>query len=305
MLIANGFRRCCTNIEMLSYHYLYFCICPLSVELGMGIHGEPGDKSYRIDRSQAQNFARRLVFEMCSRIDGALCGKDGLTTTCTGLAIMVNNLGSVPQSEMLIVCHAVSEFLYHGNGRVMNGNLHHVRFFSGSFLTSLQMNGVSITCLALPMDNGYMERLLLAETECEAWSKGFALQPPSRRRTIPRFLSSKQADTKKSYGGEQDGTGEASSDSNSKYGLNSRTEKYITVITESLLAKCDYLGSLDRLTGDGDIGDTGKLHRGIQIISCGSYCSADTQLTNTSLLFADHAIMLEQFAKDVQGYMQI
>lgn len=182
----------------------------ISVELGMGIHGEPGDKSYRIDRSQAQDFARRLVFDMCSRLDKAIGEKDGLSSTCTGLAIMVNNLGSVPQSEMLIVCHALSEFLYHGNGQVMNGNLHHVLLFRGLFLTSLQMNGVSITCLALPMDNGFMEKLLLADTECEAWSKGFSLQPPSKRRTIPRFLGSEQIDTRNQYRVEKDGTGEES-----------------------------------------------------------------------------------------------
>lgn len=166
----------------------------------MGIHGEPGAEKQLLylphsqDRTQKQappqqqqQYTRDLVSLICTRLDHALHMKADLVARCTGLAVMVNNLGAVSQSEMLIVVKAVADFLYRGDAGVFNGHRFRVHVFSGAFMTSLQMTGVSVSCFMLPTDNGIMEQFLHAPTECIAWNAGFELFPPNRRSVVPRI----------------------------------------------------------------------------------------------------------------------
>ncbi|KAI0558408.1 dihydroxyacetone kinase [Gracilaria domingensis] len=219
------------------------------VELGMGIHGEPGTERQSLHLENTTPFTRNLVSGICSRLDTALSRKQELVSICTGLAIMVNNLGAVPKSEMLIVTEGIADYLFSGNGQVINGNLHPVHMFSGSFMTSLQMNGVSITCLVLSEKDAIVEELLHAPTVCESWSKGFQIGPPSER---PVFFGASCASSAK----EVIELSAGSSAGDSGRDLSLQTENYIVAIADSLLEKCDELGALDRLTGDGDLGDT-------------------------------------------------
>ncbi|CAN8072992.1 unnamed protein product [Agarophyton chilense] len=222
------------------------------LELGMGIHGEPGAETQSIKLKNMAHFTENIMYDICERLDKALSLKEELVSDCKGLVIMVNNLGAVPQSEMLIVSLAVAHYLDTGDGQVINGNLHPVHMFCGSFMTSLQMNGVSITCLVLSRKNEVLEQMLHAPTVCQSWSKGIKLRPPSDR---PSFYVS--------FGNEQAKPGAKAEEKStnavkegSKGVLSLRTEKYITAITDSLLSKYNELGALDRLTGDGDLGDT-------------------------------------------------
>lgn len=131
-----------------------------------------------------RSLTSNLVTTICRRLDRALTQKMELASRCTKLAVMVNNLGAVPQAEMLIVMKTVADFLYDGNANVLNGNLHRVHLFVGSFMTSLQMNGVSVSCFMLSKDINDMETFLHARTECTAWNAGFELFPPSQRAII-------------------------------------------------------------------------------------------------------------------------
>eukprot|EP00178_Gracilaria_changii_P016894 TRINITY_DN483_c0_g1_i5.p1 TRINITY_DN483_c0_g1~~TRINITY_DN483_c0_g1_i5.p1 ORF type:complete len:455 (+),score=58.14 TRINITY_DN483_c0_g1_i5:408-1772(+) len=220
------------------------------IELGMGIHGEPGAERQTLQQHNMMQFTRNLVFEICRRLDAALSQKQELVSICTGLAIMVNNLGAVPQSEMLIIAQEVSDYLNNGNGQVINGNIYPVHLFIGSFMTSLQMNGVSITCLVLSEKNEILEQLLHIPTACESWSRGFKLRPPSEMSSLFKLSSPSKVE-------QENGQSSGPATDDSKSGLSLQTEKYIEAITHSLLAKCGELGTLDRLTGDGDLGDTG------------------------------------------------
>lgn len=244
-----------------------------AVELGMGIHGEPGSDKQLLSQLDDSNLTHDLIAEVCTRLDTALQLKHELAPRCQGLAVMVNNLGAVSQSEMLIVCKGVSDFLYNANAPIMNGKVHQVRMYHGTFMTSLQMTGVSISCFMLPADDGFMEQMLHAPTMCCAWNVGFPLHAPEQRLVILRnpadvrrgvavgasadvydhAMSRELGGLASVYGPSVAPVGGAVSQS----GLARLTEKYILSITAALQKHCDELGSLDRKTGDGDMGDTG------------------------------------------------
>lgn len=245
----------------------------------MGIHGEPGAEKQIIPHSARSNLTNDVISSVCTRIDVALQTKLELTKSCTALAVMVNNLGAVSQAELLIVCKVVADFLFGANAPIFNGTRHRVHMFQGSFMTSLQMAGISISCFMLPSDNGHMEQLLHEITPVTAWNPGFQLLPPSERRVIiapgasarrtigtdPNRNSGVYLTTPQTqeYGARvspyssprNEGAGSMAS---SHSGLNPRTEKYIIAITTALIQHANELGSLDRKTGDGDMGDTGS-----------------------------------------------
>lgn len=140
----------------------------------------------KLSQLKPENFTHDLVSIVCSRLDQAMHELDGASSS-TGLAVMVNNLGAVSHAEMLIVAKAVTDFIYQKDAGVLNGNKRQIHLFVGTFMTSLQMNGISVSCLMLPMNGGIMEQLLHASTVCTAWSPGFELLSPSRRSIVPRL----------------------------------------------------------------------------------------------------------------------
>lgn len=274
------------------------CLEIFLVELGLGIHGEPGAETILLSQLDQNNFTNDLVARVCRRLDEALVRKNELAPYCTGLAVMVNNLGSVSQAEMLTICNAVSNFLYGGNGKVFNGYLHSIYMLTGTYMTSLQMKGVSVSVFMLPDDHGLMSQFLYAPTACTAWVPGFLLQPPEKRKIVSRITqpsarasnmyvphgpvggpsspftpphprsapaptvsnSNSQAPQRLGKQGKPPGVyaGAKSAVPHSGTGLSKRTEMNILAITSTLQSHSDELSSLDRKTGDGDLGDTGK-----------------------------------------------
>lgn len=251
-----------------------------AVELGMGIHGEPGAERQLLSQGTKSNLANDIISHVCSRLNAALAAKQELAMNCTGLAVMVNNLGAVSQAEMLIVCKAVADYIFSAEASILNGKKFPVHMYSGSFMTSLQMTGVSISCLMIPSDNGHMSQLLHEPpSSAVAWNLGFQLRPPSERtmilapvaesrstpvtgsRAVPNaavYHASPQSAARNAQyspsnitldGGRATGT--------SQSGLHARTEAYIIAITTALISHANELTSIDRKTGDGDFGDTG------------------------------------------------
>lgn len=106
---------------------------------------------------------------------------------CTGLDEMVYNLGAVLHGETLIVAKAAPDFIYHADSGILNGNRHCVHFFIGTLTTSLEMTGISVSRLMIPIDNVIMEQLLHAGTVYSAWNPGFDLFPPLLRNIVPRL----------------------------------------------------------------------------------------------------------------------
>jgi ATP-dependent dihydroxyacetone kinase len=133
------------------------------IELGLGIHGEPG-----VCRLPMRPAAA-LVEEMLNRLIEALALKSG-----DRVALLVNNLGATPPSEMLIVSREALRILENA-GIVVD------RCWSGTFLTALDMAGCSVSLLRL---NPSRLARLDAEASAPAWP-GPACRPQPLRALLP------------------------------------------------------------------------------------------------------------------------
>jgi len=104
-----------------------FALGENEMEMGVGIHGEPGR------RREALAPARAIVEEMLAAILGDLAPKRG-----SEAILFVNGFGATPLIELYL--------LYHEAARILGiGGLRPVRALVGSYVTSLDMAGASIT----------------------------------------------------------------------------------------------------------------------------------------------------------------
>jgi dihydroxyacetone kinase-like protein len=118
------------------------------IEVGMGIHGEPG-----VSR-QALLPAAELAGDMTQRLLADLQPKSG-----DEIAILVNGLGTTPLSELFVMFRSIHPLLVKAGLRVC-------RSYVGNYVTSLDMAGCSITVMQLDAD---LKRLLLAPADCPAF----------------------------------------------------------------------------------------------------------------------------------------
>ena len=100
------------------------------MELGVGIHGEPGISKEKIVP------VRMIVAKMLEKILASHNFKN------KEVAVMVNGMGGTPLSELYIAQNNLSRFLKKENIQVYE-------YFVGNFMTSLDMKGFSITILEL------------------------------------------------------------------------------------------------------------------------------------------------------------
>jgi len=119
------------------------------IEIGMGIHGEPGIKREKLKP------ANDLVDDLYKRIID-----DSKLTTNDNIAIMINSLGATPLEELYIVSKRVNENL-------SNSKINNVKTYVGRYATSTEMAGMSITTLKLS-DN--LKKNLFAKSECPFWN---------------------------------------------------------------------------------------------------------------------------------------
>lgn len=116
------------------------------MEVGMGIHGEPG--IYREKITSASDIAGRLVDAICADLD----------YSDSEAAVLVNGLGGTPLMELYIMYHEVEKRLAEKNIRIY-------RSFVGNYMTSLEMAGCSVSLLKLDAE---LKRLLDAEADTPA-----------------------------------------------------------------------------------------------------------------------------------------
>jgi dihydroxyacetone kinase-like protein len=102
------------------------------IELGVGIHGEPGRERGKI-RSAAEI------------VDFALTAIDDDMPLTGDLAVMVNGMGGTPLIELYLVYNEVAKIIA-ARGATIARNL------VGNYITSLDMAGASITVLRLTPD---------------------------------------------------------------------------------------------------------------------------------------------------------
>ncbi len=141
------------------------------MELGLGIHGEPGVK--RTDLQPADELTETLLTEILKR------GKFGDEKR---LAVMVNNLGAATEMELAIVARHATPFLEDRGFTVE-------RIYAGTFLSSLDMAGISISVLGL---NDEWLRWLDAATTAPAWPNTLKQRPGRPEAHIPTEVSVKR-----------------------------------------------------------------------------------------------------------------
>jgi dihydroxyacetone kinase-like protein len=126
-----------------------FQISDDEIEIGMGIHGEPGIKREKL------RPANDLVDDLYKRIidDSKLKSNDNI-------AIMINSLGATPLEELYIISKRVNENL-------LNSKINNVKTFVGRYATSMEMAGMSITTLKL---SDSLKKNLFAPSECPFWN---------------------------------------------------------------------------------------------------------------------------------------
>ena len=119
------------------------------IEIGMGIHGEPGIKREKL------RPANELVDDLYKRImeDSKLSSNDNI-------AIMINSLGATPLEELYIISKRVNENL-------INSKINNLKTYVGRYATSMEMAGMSITTLKL---NDNLKKHLFAASECPFWN---------------------------------------------------------------------------------------------------------------------------------------
>lgn len=100
------------------------------IEIGMGIHGEPGVNREQL--SSACEIADKLIN----------CILDDLDYRNSDVAVMINGLGGTPLMELYVMSHEVERNLSEKGIRIY-------RSFVGNYMTSLEMAGCSITLLKL------------------------------------------------------------------------------------------------------------------------------------------------------------
>jgi triose/dihydroxyacetone kinase / FAD-AMP lyase (cyclizing) len=187
------------------------------MELGLGIHGEPGVA--RIPLQSADALTETLLTSILQH------QKIPAVVALAPVALMINNLGATTAMELAIVArHAVS-FLASRGITVQ-------RIYSGTFLSSLDMAGISISVLGLNEDR---LRWLDAVTTAPAWPN-LLKQPPGE----PSFGIPTKATTV---------IGAATQIERS-----SKPRRAIEAACQALILAEPELTELDRITGDGDLG---------------------------------------------------
>jgi dihydroxyacetone kinase-like protein len=111
------------------------------VEIGMGIHGEPG--THREEMRKADDVVEHLLGKILADMNLGECDE---------AAVLVNGLGGTPMMELYVANRKVAEVLGDKGVKI-------IKTFIGNYMTSIEMAGFSISLIKL--DEELKELLLL------------------------------------------------------------------------------------------------------------------------------------------------
>ncbi|NXA68812.1 TKFC cyclase, partial [Mohoua ochrocephala] len=194
------------------------------MELGLGIHGEAGVRRMKV--LPADKAVEVMLDHMT---DPSNASHLSLTPGCS-VVLVVNNLGGLSCLELGIVAGAAVRCLESRGVRI-------ARALVGSFMTALEMAGVSLT---LMLADEELVGLIDAETTAMAWPNVPAGPATARREEVP---APKEGPRKPQ---DEPGTGPGTA----------RVERVLERVCSTLLGIQDKLNELDRGAGDGDCGHT-------------------------------------------------
>jgi dihydroxyacetone kinase len=271
------------------------------VELGLGIHNEPGFETVPFESAEktveialdAIEKALELGDEKSKRLSAAsggivgkiddLLGLDGETKMNIGLVkpielcLVVNGLGGTSNLELGLLADFAKKSLERRGGKVCQ--ITHA--MCGSFMTSLNMRGASLTVSVLEENDG---ELLDAPCEVNAWPRLINLSSTTTTTTTTIVRTSSQQQPLSTPdvlpAPQKDATEKTSETSTKeekpeKQNLNKKeknklrtpkvtvTEKEAEALAACIQLSCatilsmrDELTRLDAIAGDGDCGDT-------------------------------------------------
>jgi dihydroxyacetone kinase-like protein len=126
-----------------------FTLADDEMEMGMGIHGEPGIWRAKLKTADA------ITDEMVERLLADMPLGKG-----ERVSVLVNSLGATPHEELYIMYRRLNKILA-GKGITI------VMPLVGRYATSMEMTGATITFCRLDSE---LERLLKAPAECAFWT---------------------------------------------------------------------------------------------------------------------------------------
>jgi triose/dihydroxyacetone kinase / FAD-AMP lyase (cyclizing) len=192
------------------------------MELGLGIHGEPGVIRTRLQPAD----------ELTETLLGKIL-KYGVFGQEKRVVVLINNLGATTEMELAIVARHVARVL-DANGFTIE------RMYAGTFLSSLDMAGISISVLGV---DDQRVRWLDAPTEAPSWPRQLGQRPSKAGKVVetgsdvnPYLMVRHSAQTE----------------------MEQRIQRAIHAACDALIAAEAQLTELDRITGDGDLGSSIK-----------------------------------------------
>jgi len=195
-----------------------FTVAAGSMDLGLGIHGEPGVSSHSMP--SAADLAEMLV-------TGVLAEKP--TDATDRVAVILNGLGRTKYEELFVVWKTVSALLAKSGHTVVQPEV-------GELVTSLDMAGCSLTVMWLDKE---LERLWTSPADTPAYRKGQTSQATGARRTTDHEASVNVAVAAADHASQTCG---------------SLVAQGLSAIATQMTVVEDELGRIDAVAGDGDHG---------------------------------------------------
>jgi dihydroxyacetone kinase len=206
-----------------------FTLGETEIELGLGIHGEPGVRRGPLEPVDA------LVDRLLDAVFADLALAPG-----SRVALLVNNLGATPTMELAVAARRAIAVL-EGRGFVVE------RAYLGTFLSALEMAGMSLSLL--PVDDERLARLD-ATTDAPAWPNA-ANRPRRRAAPSSEAMPSSQPAPSAIPARPQTPVGKS-------------LETAILAVTQNLIEAAPRLTEMDQVAGDGDLGIS--LERGARAV---------------------------------------
>ncbi|CAF0712597.1 unnamed protein product [Brachionus calyciflorus] len=199
------------------------------IEIGLGIHGEAG--RHKTDLTNSKNLVKYILDDYLFK------------TSEKEICLMINNLGGLSNLELGVLTNDCLDYLLEFKSDIKVN-----RVYTGTFMTSLNMNGFSITVLGLDQSNKELIlNLLDAKTEAPGWPRNYGVD-------IKKFEY-----LKSSYGSSVKEQSLKKSEDFLKFSdvnLSNLFEFFLKTIAEDLIDLKDHLNMLDSVCGDGDCGNS-------------------------------------------------
>lgn len=195
-----------------------FVVAEGQMDLGLGIHGEPGVSSHRMPT--AAELADLLVSGVLAEKPAGASGR---------IAVILNGLGRTKYEELFVVWKTVTTRLAESGHTVVAPEV-------GELVTSLDMAGCSLTVMWLDDE---LERLWTAPCDTPAYRKG----------SVTATASARRADSVSGAAAQNVVQGDTTSRC-----IGAAVAHGISRIADQMVSAENELGRIDAVAGDGDHG---------------------------------------------------